>query len=261
MSKIFKNYPKLSDTFDPPESAVEIYHQGIDDETNEILELELEKILKTESKDIEDMYHKANTKGMNGDITQDVRPIDPCLRKIEEQESKVAEELYDNDDHIDKEDEHENGHVIDTRQKSINPSNTTHCDENDEIHDNPHVLDTKRAEDIVEWDEKKEEDGGKMDVLKQQSRAEGMHIKTTDGMDNYLNWDHNDILRWILGLDDGLFVVYEDQLRYALNGNKIKGVQLGKIEYDDIDAWGVTDFKHNEILQKYFQNLRKDGDI
>ena len=72
---------------------------------------------------------------------------------------------------------------------------------------------------------------------------------------NYLNWNDEDILRWIMSLDDGLFNMYEDILRKSFREEGVTGKDLNRVEPLDIKCWGIMDFRHKKSLYEHIQSL------
>ena len=72
---------------------------------------------------------------------------------------------------------------------------------------------------------------------------------------NYLNWNDEDILSWIMSLDNGLFNMYEDILRESLREEAVTGKDLNRVEPLDIKCWGIKDFRHKKSLYQHIQSL------
>ena len=72
---------------------------------------------------------------------------------------------------------------------------------------------------------------------------------------NHSEWDHNDILTWILSLENGLFAQYKGSLEQSLKEGKINGNILKEIEPIYIKAWGIKEFKHQKKLYEHIQTL------
>ena len=79
-------------------------------------------------------------------------------------------------------------------------------------------------------------------------------------VNNFYNWKSDDILEWILSLDNGLFVEYKEILNKSLNEENLNGQNLDKVDKEDIKIWGVKDFEHRRKLYQHFQSLTsKEG--
>ena len=73
--------------------------------------------------------------------------------------------------------------------------------------------------------------------------------------DNHLNWNHEDILRWIISLNNGLFVQYQHSLRQNLKDENMNGSKLKNVYKVDIKFWGITNMDHAQILHQEIQTL------
>ena len=72
---------------------------------------------------------------------------------------------------------------------------------------------------------------------------------------NYLDWNHEDILEWILSLDNGIFVQYQSELTRVLKEENVSGDDLSIVDMDDLKRWGVKQFKHLKLLSKRIKEL------
>ena len=76
--------------------------------------------------------------------------------------------------------------------------------------------------------------------------------QTDEKIDNgYQNCSHRQILKWILSLDNGLFVEYEDILSQYLTQRNMKGSDLLHIQMDDVNNFGI-----NEHVRKLYLNIK-----
>ena len=71
----------------------------------------------------------------------------------------------------------------------------------------------------------------------------------------YTEWTSSDVVKWILSLNNGLFIQYNDILNETLTEEDISGDDLMNIEKADIKRWGIIKFKHIQILYDHFQQL------
>ena len=84
-------------------------------------------------------------------------------------------------------------------------------------------------------------------------------VNTMD-VSNYSKWNDEEILKWIMKLDNGMFVVYKDILSANLKEENVCGADLDNVEIMDIKCWGIHDFKHKKKLFQYIQSLvNKEG--
>ena len=72
---------------------------------------------------------------------------------------------------------------------------------------------------------------------------------------NYHDWDHDDILHWILNLDNKRFMKYENKLRENLNEEEPSGQYLADVNEQDIKRWGIKKFGDIKDLKKHIDNL------
>ena len=70
---------------------------------------------------------------------------------------------------------------------------------------------------------------------------------------DFENWDHRQILKWILSLENGLFLQYEDMLFQYLTQRNMMGSDLMDIQMDDVNDFGINDYKH---VRKLYLNIR-----
>lgn len=70
---------------------------------------------------------------------------------------------------------------------------------------------------------------------------------------NYSDWNYEDIFRWILSLNDGLFVQYQDILMQTLKQENVNGLSLNSVYKVDIKFWGINDPEHAQILHQQIQ--------
>ena len=84
--------------------------------------------------------------------------------------------------------------------------------------------------------------------LKMQFKAKSLDLS------QYKSWNWQEMLQWILSIDDSRFNVYETQLRQMLNEEKPTGDDLGYVTENDIKRWGITNFRDIKIV---LQNIKK----
>merc|ERR1712129_653239 len=71
----------------------------------------------------------------------------------------------------------------------------------------------------------------------------------------YVVWDSEDIFEWIMGLEDGLFVKYDDILLDNLKREQVSGEDLCSFNENDLDRFGITGFKDKKILLSHLKKL------
>ena len=72
---------------------------------------------------------------------------------------------------------------------------------------------------------------------------------------NYIQWKWENVMRWILGLDNGRFVQYFESLEQSLKEEKVTGVDLKQIDILDVRRWGVVNCMDKQALIGYIQGL------
>ena len=80
---------------------------------------------------------------------------------------------------------------------------------------------------------------------------------------NYQKWEINDIIFWIMSLENGRFKKYVKQLKNAFTENDIKGGDLPDITRTDLHvSFKISTFRDRVALEKHFQRLgtQNEGD-
>ena len=120
-----------------------------------------------------------------------------------------------------------------------------------------------RDENIDTKDEiKQDDDGGRvhyfmLDEVNDDPIVDDDEYGVTANAKEYLDWDHEDILQWIMGLENGLFVQYKDMLSVALKEDGINGHNLQQVDKGDIRGWGIKTFEHRQKLFVHIEFLTK----
>ena len=71
----------------------------------------------------------------------------------------------------------------------------------------------------------------------------------------YAIWDSEQIVYWILSLDHDRFKHYEEKLKISLCKEGVIGQDLIEVNENDINRWGITQFKDIKILKKKIEEL------
>ena len=66
----------------------------------------------------------------------------------------------------------------------------------------------------------------------------------------YLEWDYEEIVSWIISLDNGRYCKYEEKLKTELNGTNLQ-----RVDQNDIKSWGVKKFDDKKDLYLAIQDL------
>ena len=78
---------------------------------------------------------------------------------------------------------------------------------------------------------------------------------------SYRNWNHHDLLRWIVSLENGRFMKYAQKLRSAFNEEEPSGKYLGEVNEQDIRRWGINKFMDIKDLKQYIDDLVNKEEI
>ena len=65
-------------------------------------------------------------------------------------------------------------------------------------------------------------------------------------VENYLNWNGDDIVDWLMILD---------KLRKVFNCHKVNGEKMFYIDKQELRGWGVSDLMHRNNIFNHFQTL------
>eukprot|EP01084_Bolivina_argentea_P200299 342523_1 len=81
------------------------------------------------------------------------------------------------------------------------------------------------------------------------------HGQTTVLKMGYKLWSYEDIVLWILSLENGRFKKYEDILSETLKRECITGNLLGQVETSNIKDWGIKQFADKKCLFDHIKSL------
>merc|ERR1719229_1955796 len=70
-----------------------------------------------------------------------------------------------------------------------------------------------------------------------------------------MQWDWEDVLMWILSLENGRYTKYEEVLRHSLMEEGVKGEYLSKVDAADVKGWGIKSFLDKKDLCRHIENL------
>eukprot|EP01084_Bolivina_argentea_P231453 390326_1 len=68
-------------------------------------------------------------------------------------------------------------------------------------------------------------------------------------------WNTEEVLLWVLSLENDRYLKYENKLKSALIEESVTGEDLNDVDSNDIKRWGVVTFKDNKILIKKIKEL------
>ena len=80
----------------------------------------------------------------------------------------------------------------------------------------------------------------------------------TVNVNDYKNWDHEDIYNWIMSLENAVFAKYADVLGKSLKEEKVKGTDLEVVNHSVIKRWGIKDFQPKLKLLNAIKSLAND---
>eukprot|EP01083_Nonionella_stella_P119499 357247_1 len=86
------------------------------------------------------------------------------------------------------------------------------------------------------------------------SEISKLKVKSVD-ITKYLSWKHEDILMWIMSLDNNRFDGYRDRLSQSLKEEGIEGIHLNEVNEMDIKGWGIKNFADKKFLLKKIKEL------
>ena len=75
----------------------------------------------------------------------------------------------------------------------------------------------------------------------------------------YMEWKHEEILAWIMSLEDGRYAKYEEKIRKSLIEESIIGRNLPEVERSDVKGWGILNFEDKKDLVQHFQQLAQQN--
>ena len=75
---------------------------------------------------------------------------------------------------------------------------------------------------------------------------------------NFREWNHDDIIHWIMLLENNRFIHYEKVVNKTLREEQVTGQDLVNVNRDDIKAWGINKFSDIKALEKHITDLVKE---
>ena len=84
-----------------------------------------------------------------------------------------------------------------------------------------------------------------------------MKLKSID-VNNWRDWNHQQIVIWIMALDNGRFKKYEKILLSALEEEEMSGSNLARVDVTDVKSWGIKNFEDKKDLVKHIQDLVRE---
>ena len=81
-----------------------------------------------------------------------------------------------------------------------------------------------------------------------------LKLKSID-INNWRDWNYQQIIIWIMSLENGRFKKYEKILSSSLEEEEINGSHLIRVDAVDVKGWGIKNFDDKKDLVKYIQDL------
>ena len=79
--------------------------------------------------------------------------------------------------------------------------------------------------------------------------VETITINESQNNSNYKNWNTNDIVSWIIQLDNGKYKAYANGLKKNMDIDGVNGSNLDILSSNDLSLYGIRNMEHrNEIL-------------
>ena len=86
-----------------------------------------------------------------------------------------------------------------------------------------------------------------------------LKMKTIDET-QYQSWDHEQILMWIMSLENGRYKQYHDKLKHELESGQVTGDDLnGMNELNDMKELGITIWKDKKALLSSIKQLQNNN--
>eukprot|EP01083_Nonionella_stella_P001765 5043_1 len=127
----------------------------------------------------------------------------------------------------------------------------------DEMNDIKQVSANQQSQILMLNDECKE---NKIELQELKLRYKELQKNSKLDERRYAEWSMEDVLHWIMRLDDGKrFVKYEKKVHKALTEQEFDGSCLEDVEKSDVADWGVTNFKDKTFLFKQIQNMTQQN--
>ena len=115
---------------------------------------------------------------------------------------------------------------------------------------NAEIIRLRNAVEVYE-DEQKED---KMKIAALQEKVKELELKTLDST-KFTEWNWEQIVFWIMSLENGRFKGYEEVLKAALSAAEMEGEDLLSVNPFMLKVWGMKDGKDREALNQYIQRL------
>ena len=105
---------------------------------------------------------------------------------------------------------------------------------------------------VVVYEDERKEAQSRIAALEKEVKE--LKLTALDASD-FMGWNWESILYWILSLEKGRFKPFEKVLRYNLSEEKVQGSHLVDVEEGDVKGWGVKPFGDKKALVRHIRNL------
>lgn len=106
-------------------------------------------------------------------------------------------------------------------------------------------------------DEQKE-----LEIVNQELQTENkkLRLRCIDIQD-YKSWNYEQVLIWIMSINDGEFNKYKEILDISLKEEGVHGCHLEKVNEADIKGWGIKNFDDKKNLMTQIKQLVNNNQI
>ena len=125
--------------------------------------------------------------------------------------------------------------------------------EKDELQSKVNALNQKVA--TLENEQKEYE----MTINELKEQVKKLKVNALD-INEFREWDSNDVINWILSIDDGVLAKYEEKVKQEILDGEIEGTDLITMDMDDIKRLGIGKFAHRKVLQTNIAKLKQIND-
>merc|ERR1712154_271552 len=88
---------------------------------------------------------------------------------------------------------------------------------------------------------------GEITINDLKNQIQKLKVKALD-INLFTEWDSNDVLNWILSIENGVFGKYEKKLKQEIMEGEVTGNDLLTLNVEDIKTLGISKFAHRKLL-------------
>eukprot|EP01084_Bolivina_argentea_P268764 456597_1 len=93
-----------------------------------------------------------------------------------------------------------------------------------------------------------------MEIIELKKENSRLKLKNLDP-NEYQNWSTEQVVYWIISLDNGSYKQYGNILTKSLSEENIDGECLSEIDSVDIKIWGIKDYRHRKAIYNHIKLL------